>query len=106
MQANQTTTSHERMWAALSWVPLTPLFPLLAILALIMEETKASSFVRHHAVQSLATGLALIAITIVTLGFGGLLYLVFFYWAYLAYQGQTVEIPVVTKWVQQKGWIA
>jgi hypothetical protein len=30
---------------------------------------------------------------------------VFLYWGYLAYQGQLFEIPVVTKFIQNQGWI-
>jgi len=50
-----------------------------------------------------------IIVSVVTLGFGGLcfplLWLVFLYWAYLAYQGQLFEIPLVTKFLQNQGWI-
>ena len=106
MQSSSVTTSNERLWAALSWVPVSPVYPLLAILALLMQDTKTSPFVRHHAVQSLVTGLALMILSFLTLGLAALVYLVFFYWAYQAYQGQTVEVPVVTKWVRQQGWIA
>ena len=45
---------------------------------------------------------------LVTIGFGGLcvpvLWLVFLYWAYQAYQGQSVNIPVVTNFIKQQGW--
>ena len=106
MQDTPSTTSNERLWAALSWLPITPLYPVLAIIALIMDETKTSTFVRQHAVQALVTGLVVAVITAITIGVGGILFLVFFYWAYLAYQGKTVEIPVVTKFARQQGWIA
>jgi uncharacterized membrane protein len=98
--------SNERLWAALSWIPVTPLYPILAIVALLMENTKGSAFVRHHAVQALAAGVVMIVITAVTLGVGGILFLVFFYWAYKAYQGETVEIPVITNFVRNQGWIS
>lgn len=98
-------TSHDRTWAALSWLPLTPLWPLLAILALLMEDTKERPFVRYHAVNSIVTGVVLIPVTAVTLGLGGFLYLVFFYWAYQAYQGDTVTVPLITDWVRGQGWI-
>jgi uncharacterized membrane protein len=106
MQETSSTTSNERLWAALSWIPITPLYPILAIVALVMEETKTSAYVRHHAVQSLITGLVVAVITAITIGVGGILFLVFFYWAYQAYQGKTVELPVVTKFARQQGWIA
>jgi uncharacterized membrane protein len=99
------TTPNDRTWAALSWLPVTPLWPILAIVALLMEDTKTRPFVRYHAVHSIATGLILIPVTVVTLGLGSLLYLVFFYWAYQAYQGERVEVPVLTSWVKNQGWV-
>jgi uncharacterized membrane protein len=97
-------SSNERLWAALSWLPVTPLWPILAIVALLMEDTKDRAFVRYNAVLSIATGVILIPLTIVTVGCAALLYLVFFYWAYQAYQGQDVTVPVVSDWVRKQGW--
>ncbi len=96
--------SNDKLWAALSWLPVTPLWPILAIVALLMEDKKTRPFIRYNAVVSIVTGLILIPITIVTLGCGGFLYLVFFYWAYQAYQGQRVKIPVVSDWATKQGW--
>jgi len=97
-------TSNDRIWAALGWLPVTPLWPILAIVALLMENTKDQAFVRYNAVVSIVTGVILIPLTIVTVGCAGLLYFVFFYWAYQAYQGQEVRIPVVSDWVKKQGW--
>ena len=111
MEANQgvseagAPTSEERLWAALSWIPATPLWPILAIVALVMENTKDSEYVRYNAILSLATGLVLIPISIITIGCGALLYFVFFYWAYLAYRGRDVEVPFVSDWVRRQGLI-
>jgi len=108
MEENQGTpiaggpSANERLWAALSWIPVTPLWPILAILALLLDETKNSEYVRYHAILSIATGLVLIPVTILTIGCGALLYLVFFYWAYLAYQGREVNVPFVSDWVRQQ----
>ena len=98
-------TPNDRTWAALSWLPTTPLWPILAIAALLMEDTKDRLFIRHNAALSIATGLLLIPLAIVTCGAAALIYFVFFYWAYLAYQGETVEVPVVSEWVKKQGWI-
>ena len=99
------TTSDDRLWAALSWIPVSPLWPIVAIVALLMENTKDRPFIRHHAVLSIATGVVLIPISIVTCGLGALVYLVFFYWAYVAYQGQKFEVPVVSDFCRKQGWI-
>lgn len=98
-------TSDDRMWAALSWIPITPLWPILAVVALLAETTKDRPFVRTNAMLSLVTGIVLIPLTIVTLGCAALIYLVFFYWAYLAFQGQEPHIPLVSTWVRNQGWI-
>jgi uncharacterized membrane protein len=104
-QAQADLTADDRLWAALSWLPVTPLWPLLAVFALVLEGPKDRPFVRYHALTSLVTGVVLIPVSIVTIGCGALLYLVFFYWAYLAYQGQRVEIPLVSEWMQRQGWV-
>ena len=100
------TTQNDRLWAALSWIPISPVWPILAIVALLMESTKNRPFVRYNAIVSIATGIVSIIITIVTFGLGALLFLVFFYWAYKAYQGEMVNIPVLTNFCKNQGWIA
>jgi hypothetical protein len=98
-------TVNDRFWAALSWIPITPLWPIMAILALLLEDTRNRPYIRRHAVLSVATGIALIPLSIITCGLGALLYLLFFYWAYQAYVGREVTIPVVTDWVRKQGWL-
>ena len=97
-------TSNDQMWAALSWIPVSPLYPILAIVALMMEDTKDRPFVRYNAVLAIATGAILIPLSFITCGLAALTFFVFFYWAYQAYQGQTVEIPVVSDWIRGQGW--
>jgi uncharacterized membrane protein len=99
-------TSDDRLWAALSWIPVTPLWPVLAIVALLMEDKKDRPFIRYNAILSIVTGVILIPISIITCGCAALIYLVFFYWAYVAYQGETVEIPFVTDFARNQGWVA
>lgn len=98
-------TSDDRMWAALSWIPITPLWPILAVVALLAETTKDRAFVRTNAMLSLVTGIVLIPVMILTLGCAALIYLVFFYWAYQAFQGQEPQIPLISNWVRNQGWI-
>lgn len=99
-------TSDDRLWAALSWIPVSPLWPIFAIIVLLLDEKKDRAFIRYNAILSIATGVILIPLTIVTCGCAALIYLVFFYWAYVAYQGQIVEIPFVTDFARNQGWIA
>ena len=98
-------TPDDRMWAALAWLPITPLWPLLAVVALLLENTKDRPFVRYNAILSIATGVVLIPLSIVTLGCAALLYLVFFYWAYQAMMGQEVRVPFLSDWVKRQGWV-
>ena len=105
---NPEVTSDDKLWAALSYV----FAPLVGIIVLLMEEKKARAFIKFHAVQSIAASVAFFIVsfilTAVTLGFGGfcvpVLWLVFLYWAYKAYQGEDVEIPVVTNFIKNQGW--
>lgn len=101
-------TSDDKLWAALGY-PI----PLVAIIVLFMEDKKSRPFIKYHAVQSIAANVIFLIVatilTTVTLGFGGicapLLWLVFFYWAYQAYQGLMFEIPFVTGFIKGQGWV-
>ncbi|NLF65113.1 MAG: hypothetical protein GX579_11000 [Chloroflexi bacterium] len=103
-QTDFTASDNDRLWAALAWLPISPLWPLFAVLALLLDDTKNRPFVRYHAIVSLALGIALIPISVITLGCGAIVYLVFFWWAFEAYNGRVVEIPVISDWVRQQGW--
>ena len=98
-------TSDDRLWAALSWIPITPLWPIFSIIALLLDDKKDRAFIRYHAVVSLITGLILIPLSIITCGCAALIYLVFFYWAYVAYDGRIVEIPFVSDFARNQGWV-
>ncbi len=101
-------TSDDKLWAALSYV----FAPLVGIIALLMEDKKARPYIKFHAVQSIVASLVFMVVatilSIVTLGFGGLcvplLWLVFLYWAYQGYQGQTINIPLITDFIKKQGW--
>lgn len=97
-------TADDRLWAALCWVPLSPLFPLISILMLLMEEKKSRAFIRYNAVLSLVTCVALIVLSVVTCGMGALGFLLCFWWAYQAYQGQTAYVPVLSEWIKKQEW--
>ena len=108
--SNETSnlTSDDKLWAALSYV----FAPLVGIIALLMEDKKSRPFIKFHAVQSIAASIVFVIVatilSVVTLGFGGLcvplLWLVFLYWAYQAYQGQDVKIPLVSDFIRKQGW--
>jgi uncharacterized membrane protein len=101
-------TSDDKLWSALGY-PIA----LIAIVMLLMDSKKTRPFIKFHAVQSIAANVVFyilaMVLSAVTLGFGGLcvplLWLVFFYWAYKAYQGERFDIPVVTNFIKGQGWV-
>jgi uncharacterized membrane protein len=101
-------TSDDKLWAALSYV----FAPIVGIIVLLMEDKKSRPFIKFHGVQSIVASVVfwIIAtiLTTVSLGILGLcvpvLWLVFLYWAYQAYQGQMVNIPVVSNFIKNQGW--
>ena len=107
-QMNTEITSDDKLWAALGY----PIF-IVAIIVLFMEDKKSRPFIKYHAVQSIAANIAIAIIaaivSAVTIGFGAicipLFWLIFFYWAYKAYQGEYVTIPMVTDFIKKQGWV-
>jgi uncharacterized membrane protein len=105
---NPDLTSDDKLWAALSYV----FAPIVGIIVLLMEDKKARPFIKFNGVQSIVASVAfwIVAtiLTTVTVGIGGLcvplLWLVFLYWAYQAYQGQNINIPVVSDFIRKQGW--
>jgi uncharacterized membrane protein len=96
----------DKLWAALAYV-FTPLIP---IILLLMEDKKDRPFIKAHNVQALAWGVVLWALTFVLsfvfigicLGFAG--FFLQLYWGYKAYQGEYIQIPVITDFVKNQGW--
>jgi uncharacterized membrane protein len=95
-------TSDDKLFAGLCYIPL--IFPIISIIVLLLEDKKNRPYIRYHAVQSLAVGVVLWLITIVTVGCGSILLLIMFYWAYKAYQGEPFTIPFITDFIKNQGW--
>lgn len=108
-------TENDKLMAAISY-PI----PLLAIIILLVEDMRSRPFQKFHAVQSLAANIALWVIVVILAcilglvtafigGCGGflplLLWFITFYWAYLSYQGQYFDVPVVTDFIKNQGWV-
>lgn len=97
-------TSDDRLWAALAYI----FSPLIPIIILLLEDKKDRPFIRAHNVQALVAGVVLVIvipiIAVFTLGCGSLIWLVMLYWAYKAYQGEMVNIPVISDFVRNQGW--
>jgi uncharacterized membrane protein len=99
-------TSDDKLWSALTYI-FTPLVP---IIILLMQDKKERPFIRAHNAQALAWGVVFYVVVTITSFFviglclwplGLLLQL---YWAYKAYQGNYINIPVITDFVKNQGW--
>lgn len=107
-QFNSDITSDDKLWAALGY-PIV----IIALIVLFMEDKKARPFIKYHAVQSLAFNIVLgivgIILSTVTLGIGAiclpLLWFVTFWPAYEAYQGHYQELPFLTDFIKNQGWV-
>jgi uncharacterized membrane protein len=89
----------DKLWAMLGY-----LFPVIAIIALLMEDKKSRPYIKFNAVQSLVASVAISIIATVTMGCGSILVFAFLYWAYQAYQGQTIAIPMISDFIHNQGW--
>jgi uncharacterized membrane protein len=99
------STSDDRLWAALSYV----FSPLVPIILLLWEEKKSRPFIQAHNMQALVMGIVEVVLWVL-LGWTFfltcvplLLWVVMLYWAYQAYQGKMVSIPVVSNMVKGQG---
>lgn len=94
-----------KLLAGLSYVYF--LWPIVGIIALLLDPYKDEKFVRTHAIQSLALGLAIWLIggltAFVLVGFliipAGVIYGIIL--GIKAFQGQTFEVPIIYNLVKQ-----
>ena len=99
-------TSDDKLWAALGY-PI----PLVSIIVLLMEEKKARPFIKFHAVQSLVFNVALfllifvLSITVILAICAPFLWFLTFWPAYKAYKGEYLELPVITNFIKNQGWV-
>lgn len=104
-QVSPEITSDDKLWAALSY----PLW-FIPIILMLMDDKKDRPFIKAHGMQALIFGLLLsvvsgvlsailIGCAIWVLGIG-----VQLFWAFKAYNGEYVTIPVLTDFIQKQGW--
>ena len=106
--ASSDVTSDDKLWAALAYV----FSPIVPIIILLMEDKKNRPFIKAHNAQALVAGIVLdvilMILTTVTCGIGAILFVLWFvmlYWAYKAYQGEYVTIPVITDFCKKQNWM-
>lgn len=99
-------SSDDRLWVLLAYI----LSPIVPIILLLMEDKKNRPFIRAHNVQALVIGLISLLIAmfgswlIFPLCLNLLLFIAQIYWGIKGYQGEYVNIPVVTDFVKKQGW--
>ncbi|MCJ7622300.1 MAG: DUF4870 domain-containing protein, partial [Anaerolineaceae bacterium] len=99
-------TSNDKLWAALAYV----FSPVVPIIILLLEEKKDRPYLKAHNMQALILGALGLVINII-LGFmvigvctGPLTWILMIYFGYKAYQGEQVNIPLITDFVKKQGW--
>jgi uncharacterized membrane protein len=104
---NTEINDQDRLMAALAWI----LFPV-GIAILFVENMKNRPFQKYHAINSLAFWavffVVMSIISVVTFGCGSILFVLGFislYWAYQAYQGVWVEVPMLTDFIKKQSWV-
>jgi uncharacterized membrane protein len=96
-------TDDDRLWAALAWIPISPLWPIIAIILLLMPEKQERPFIKYHAILALITGVVGILLSFLCVGV--IILIAMFYYAFKAYQGERVNIPVLTEFAENQGWV-
>ncbi len=92
-------SSDDKLWALLGYI-----FGIIAVLALLLEDKKNRPFLKYHAMNALL----LWAVIFLTSWLCGLGFFVWIYAIYLgikAYGGDWIEIPVVTDFGKNQGWM-
>lgn len=91
-------TQDDKLWALLSYI----FAPLIGIVVLLIEDKKNRPFLKYNAVVSIILGILAIVLSSICIGV-----LVWFYAIYLgikSYQGEWVEVPVISDLVRNQGW--
>jgi uncharacterized membrane protein len=104
---SSTTTHDDLLWAALSY----PVFFVIPIAALLMEDKKVRPFIKYHATLALILQVILLivmgifSVTVIGICCLPLIWGVTLWPAYEAYQGKELEIPVITDFARNQGWL-
>lgn len=91
-------TEDDRLWSLLSF--LFP--PLLGIIVLLIEDKKNRPVLRYHAMVSIVLGVVGVVLSFACIGV--LLWIYSIVLGIKAYQGEVVEVPVVSDFVRNQGW--
>ncbi|MBN2043720.1 MAG: DUF4870 domain-containing protein [Anaerolineales bacterium] len=99
-------TDDDKLWALLAYV----FSPIIPVILLLMEDKKNRPFIKAHNVQALVWGLvvsivsSILAVVLIGVCTGIIGWGFAIYWGIKAYQGEMVNIPVITDFVKNQGW--
>ena len=91
-------TNDDKLWALLSYI----FCPLVGVIVLLIQDKKSRPFIKYNAVVSIILGILGVVLSWACIGI-----LVWFYAIYLgikSYQGEWVEVPLVSDFVRNQGW--
>ena len=91
-------TQDDKLWSLLSYI----FSPLVGIIMLLIEDKKNRPFIKYNAVVSIIMGVLVIVTSWACIGV-----LVWIYALYLgikSYQGEWVQVPVISDFVRNQGW--
>jgi uncharacterized membrane protein len=93
-------TQDDKLWSLLSYI----FCPLIGIIMLLIEDKKNRPFIKYNAWVSIWLGI----IVILTSGFcvGLIVWIYAVYLGIKSYQGEKVEVPVISDFVRNQGWAA
>jgi uncharacterized protein len=91
-------TSDDKLWAALAYA----FSPIIPIILMLMEDKKNRPYIKANNMPALILGIIMIITS--TFCIGILVWFYQLYCAYQAYQGQTVNIPIITDLCKNQGW--
>ena len=95
-----TIEAEDKTWGGLIWL----LYPLLGIVALLIDDKKKRAYIKHHAVQSIAACIVVMIASITLIG--AILGPVFWIWGMInGFSGKPMNIPVITNLCKKQGWI-
>ena len=102
-------TKDDKQWALLSWIPFFGW--IFAAIVLLSEDKKARPFMKYNAVQALAMAVVfgIIGAVLYAIAIGCLVHIVYLVYGIIlmlkANKGEWVEIPVITDFCKNQGWV-
>ncbi len=100
-------TSDDRLWTLLGYI----FAPIIPIVVLFMEDKKNRPFIKAHNAQALALGVVewvinvLLSFVVIGCVTSVLTIILNIYLGIKANKGEVFEIPVITNFVRNQGWM-